>query len=72
MEDGKTPFVYLQGIDSKEVAKALYVSKNLDTIVSKAVAQKELEMDSLYNNKHIPNLKNVHYDNGNSKVEIIG
>ena len=36
------------------------------------VDQVVAEMDSLYNNKHIPNLKNVHYDNGNSKVEIIG
>lgn len=73
MDDKGTPMVYLQGLGANDITKALYVYNNLQTIVANAVATKELELDQMYNNKHVPNLKDKHYDFGASgKVEIIG
>lgn len=72
MEDGKTPFVYLQGVNSEELSKALYFYKNLDTIIPKLLAEKELEIDNLYNNRHVPQFKNKHIDTGVGRVKIIG
>lgn len=73
MEDGKTPFVWLKGIDSEDITKALSVYKNLDKIVSDAIVKKELELDALYNNRQIPNLKNKHIEgNEHGRFRIIG
>ncbi|HNC65303.1 MAG TPA: hypothetical protein PK075_11685, partial [Chitinophagales bacterium] len=71
MEDGKTPFVYLQGISSDELSKALYFYQNLDTIIPKLLAEKELEIDNLYNNRHVPQFKNKHIDTGGNRGKFV-
>lgn len=71
MEDGKTPFLYLQGINSEELSKALYFYQNLGTIIPKLLTEKELELDSLYNNKHVPQFKNRHIDIGGNKGKFV-
>lgn len=62
MPDGQTPFLWVKGYDATELAKAISVYKNLDTIISDATTKKELELDALYNNRQVPNLKHRHID----------